>query len=81
MQTLPSREQKEGAEQGQVTAASRAGFSNAARKPLCSELMSLKLQIQMDPKSSQIHVRLAKAKGSPKDCLMGGKFDHNIIFI
>lgn len=39
---------------------------------LCSELMQLKMQIQVDSESLQNCVRLVKAKGSPKDCLIGG---------
>lgn len=42
-----------------------AAFSKAMRKPLCSELMQLKMQIQVDPESSQIRLRLVKATGLP----------------
>lgn len=67
MQKLPRQEQKGGEEQGHLVvlgAEDAEQLSQCRKEILCSELMQLKMQIQTDPKSSQMHVRLAKAKGS-----------------
>lgn len=50
----------------------QSSFLQCRKEMLCSELMQLKMQIQTDPKSSQMHVRLAKAKGSWKGWLTKG---------
>lgn len=59
----------------------QSSFLQCRKETLCSELMQLKMQIQTNPKSSQMHVRLVKEKGSWKGCLTKGSLTTGLTFI
>lgn len=58
----------------------QSSFLKCRKETLCSELMQLKMQIQADPKGSQMHVKLVKAKGSGKGCLTKGSLTTTLTF-